>query len=73
MRYPETKSGPVISLAVDRNQDLWIATATGGNYHFTHGAWSKQNDALGKKARHPRNDDWGRRGERLVWLLQQPG
>jgi signal transduction histidine kinase/ligand-binding sensor domain-containing protein len=49
MQYPEEVVGPVISLAVDRNQDLWIATATGGNYHFTQGAWNKQNDALGKK------------------------
>ncbi len=28
---------------------LWISTATGGAYHFTHGTWSQQNDALGKK------------------------
>jgi signal transduction histidine kinase/ligand-binding sensor domain-containing protein len=48
-QYPEEVVGPVISLAVDRNRDLWIATATGGNYHFTQGAWNKQNDALGKK------------------------
>ena len=41
--------GPVISLAVDRNNELWISTATGGAYHFTQGTWSQQNDALGKK------------------------
>jgi signal transduction histidine kinase/ligand-binding sensor domain-containing protein len=49
MHYPEEELGPVISLAVDRNNDLWIHTATGGEYHLTQGSWSRQNDALGKK------------------------
>ena len=49
MPYPEEELGPVISLAVDRNHDLWISTATGGTYHFTQGAWSRQNEILGKK------------------------
>ncbi len=49
MHYPEEELGPVISLAVDRNNDLWIHTATGGDYHLTHGSWSRQNDVLGKK------------------------
>ena len=49
VHYPEAELGPVISLAVDRNDELWISTAAGGTYHFTHGAWSRQNDALGKK------------------------
>jgi hypothetical protein len=49
MHYPEEELGPVISLAVDRNNDLWIHTATGGDYHLTQGSWSRQNDALGKK------------------------
>jgi signal transduction histidine kinase/ligand-binding sensor domain-containing protein len=49
MHYPEEEVGPVISLAVDRNNDLWISTATGGAYHFTQGVWSRQNEALGKK------------------------
>ena len=49
MHYPEEELGPVISLAVDRNNDLWIHTATGGDYHLTRGSWSRQNDALGKK------------------------
>ena len=49
MHYPEEEVGPVISLAVDRNNDLWISTATGGAYHFTQGTWNKQNEALGKK------------------------
>ena len=48
MPYPE-QLGPVISLAVDRNDELWISTATGGTYHFTRGTWSKQNEALGRK------------------------
>jgi signal transduction histidine kinase/streptogramin lyase len=49
MPYPEDRVGPVISLAVDRNNDLWVSTATGGAYHYTHGTWSRQNEALGKK------------------------
>ena len=49
MHYPEDEVGPVISLAIDRNNDLWISTASGGAYHFTHGSWSNQNEALGKK------------------------
>jgi signal transduction histidine kinase/ligand-binding sensor domain-containing protein len=49
MRYPEKEVGPVISLAVDRNHDLWISTATGGVYHFAQGTWNRQNEILGKK------------------------
>ena len=47
--YPEEKVGPVISLAFDRNNDLWITTGIGGAYRFSHGEWSRQNEALGKK------------------------
>ena len=49
MPYPEKEVGPVISLAVDRNHDLWISTATGGVYHFAQGTWNRQNEILGKK------------------------
>jgi signal transduction histidine kinase/ligand-binding sensor domain-containing protein len=49
MHYPEEQVGPIISLAVDRHNDLWISTATGGAYHFTDGRWINQNAALGKK------------------------
>jgi signal transduction histidine kinase len=49
LHYPESETGPVISLAVDRNDDPWISTAIGGTYHFSHGVWSRQNEALGKK------------------------
>jgi signal transduction histidine kinase/ligand-binding sensor domain-containing protein len=47
--YPEKDLGPVISLAIDRNHDLWISTATGGAYHFAKGKWNRQNEILGKK------------------------
>src|SRR5260221_13368232 len=47
--YPEEKVGPVVSLAFDRNNDLWITTGIGGAYHFRHGEWTRQNEALGKK------------------------
>jgi ligand-binding sensor domain-containing protein len=49
MHYPEDVVGPILSLAVDRNNDLWISTATGGTYHLTGGQWINQNEALGKK------------------------
>jgi signal transduction histidine kinase/ligand-binding sensor domain-containing protein len=49
MPYREDQIGPIISLAVDRNNDVWISTATGGAYHYTLGTWSRQNEALGKK------------------------
>jgi signal transduction histidine kinase/ligand-binding sensor domain-containing protein len=49
MHYPEEEVGPVISLALDRNHDLWISTATGGTYHYAAGVWNRQNDVLGKK------------------------
>ena len=47
--YPEEKVGPVISLAFDRNDDVWITTAIGGTYRSSHGEWSRQNEALGKR------------------------
>jgi signal transduction histidine kinase/ligand-binding sensor domain-containing protein len=49
MHYPEKQFGPVISLAVDRNADLWINTAAGGTYRFSGGNWTKQDEALGRK------------------------
>ena len=49
LRYPEEETGPVISLAVDRNGDPWISTAIGGTYRFSHGEWNRQNETLGKK------------------------
>jgi signal transduction histidine kinase/ligand-binding sensor domain-containing protein len=49
MHYPEEVVGPIISLAIDRNNDLWISTATGGAFHFMGGQWINQNAALGKK------------------------
>ena len=49
LHYPADKTGPVISLAVDRNNDLWISTASGGTYRFSHGVWSRENEVLGKR------------------------
>jgi signal transduction histidine kinase/ligand-binding sensor domain-containing protein len=49
MHYPEKQLGPIISLAVDRNGDLWINTAAGGTYRFSGGNWIKQDRALGRK------------------------
>ena len=49
MHYPEEELGAVISLAVDRNNELWISTATGGTYRLSGGVWKKQNEALERK------------------------
>src|SRR5262249_37347054 len=49
LNYPEEKVAPVISLAFDRNDALWITTAIGGAYRFSHGEWSRENEALGKR------------------------
>ncbi len=49
MPYPEKELGPVISLAVDRNHDLWINTAAGGTYRLVGGKWSRQDQELGRK------------------------
>jgi len=49
LSYPEEKVGPVVSLAFDRNNDLWITTGIGGAYRFSHGEWTQQDEALGKK------------------------
>ena len=73
MHYPEDEVGPVISLAVDRNNELWINTATGGTYHLTQGNWNRQERSAGQKAGHSGSDGRRRRGKRLVWLLQLPG
>jgi signal transduction histidine kinase/ligand-binding sensor domain-containing protein len=50
VRYPENEFGPVMSLALDRNNDLWINTAAGGTYRLTSGRWIREDQALGRKA-----------------------
>jgi signal transduction histidine kinase/ligand-binding sensor domain-containing protein len=49
MRVPEDELGPVIALAVDRKNFLWINTAAGGTYQFTDGKWQREDGALGRK------------------------
>jgi signal transduction histidine kinase/ligand-binding sensor domain-containing protein len=49
MPYPEDDLGTIIAVAVDRNGDLFVNTATGGTYHLRGELWEKQNEALGKK------------------------
>jgi len=71
MHYPEDEVGPVISLAVDRNNDLWISTASGGA--SIHARFLAQSESsAGQEAWHPRHDD-GRRGGTSGWLLQLRG
>ncbi|MGC2401940.1 MAG: two-component regulator propeller domain-containing protein, partial [Acidobacteriaceae bacterium] len=49
VRYPEDEFGPVMSLAVDRNHDLWINTAAGGTYRLTAGRWIREDQTLERK------------------------
>jgi signal transduction histidine kinase/ligand-binding sensor domain-containing protein len=46
---PEDEFGPVMSLAVDRHNELWINTTAGGTYHLTGGQWKREDAALGRK------------------------
>ena len=73
MHYPEDEMGPVISLAVDRNNELWLSTASGGAYHFMQGSWRNQNKALGKKPGILGTMTGDEAGKCLVWLLQLRG
>jgi len=49
LHYPEEDLDAVVSVAVDRHNDPWITARSGRVYHFSGGAWSNQNQALGKK------------------------
>jgi signal transduction histidine kinase/ligand-binding sensor domain-containing protein len=49
LHYPEEKLESVVFVATDRNNDPWITTSSGRAYHFINGAWSGQNETLGKK------------------------
>lgn len=50
VHYPGEETLPVVSLAVDRNNDVWIMTRDGDTYKRTTGTWEKQNQAMGKRA-----------------------
>ena len=39
----------MLFVAVDRNNDPWITTSSGRAYRLSDGAWSDQNEVLGKK------------------------
>lgn len=49
--YPNQSVVSVVTLAVDRNNDLWISTPGDGTYQLVHGSWVNQNHALGKTPR----------------------
>ncbi len=53
MHYPEDEFGPVMSLAVDRNHDLWINTAAGGTYRLTRWPLEPGRSGAGQKAWRP--------------------
>jgi signal transduction histidine kinase/ligand-binding sensor domain-containing protein len=48
VHYPEEKMARIVSLAVDRNNEPWINIRPGTTFHFTHGTWKNENEAIGK-------------------------
>jgi len=49
LHYPGEDLDEAVSIATDRNNDPWITTRSGKAWRFSNGAWSNQNEALGKK------------------------
>ncbi len=49
LHYPDEELDSVLFVAVDRNNDPWITTASGHAYHLAAGSWSDQTESLGKK------------------------
>ena len=49
VHYPDEDLDAVVSVATDRNDEPWILTRGGKVYHFSNGAWSNQNKALGRR------------------------
>ncbi|HMD48982.1 MAG TPA: hypothetical protein VKG79_07785, partial [Bryobacteraceae bacterium] len=49
VHYPDQDLDAVVSVATDRNNEPWILTRGGKVSHFSNGAWSNQNKALGRK------------------------
>jgi signal transduction histidine kinase/ligand-binding sensor domain-containing protein len=48
VHYPEEKMARIVSLAIDRNNEPWINLRPGTTFHFTHGIWRNENEAIGK-------------------------
>ena len=53
VHYPEEQAQSVISLAVDRNKDLWINLRQFGVFRLSGKTWSNENQALGKAPSDP--------------------
>jgi signal transduction histidine kinase/ligand-binding sensor domain-containing protein len=49
LHYPKESLEAIASLAVDRNNDVWISTLWANVYHLDHGEWIPQNQTLGKR------------------------
>jgi signal transduction histidine kinase len=47
--HPDQGLARIVSMAVDRNDELWINMRPGQTYHLTHGGWKTENEALGKR------------------------
>ena len=49
VHYPHENAQAVVSLAVDRNNELWIALRQLGIFHLSHGKWINEDAAIGKE------------------------
>ena len=49
VHYPREKEQAVVSLAVDRNNELWIALRQLGIFHLSNGKWVNEDAAIGKE------------------------
>jgi signal transduction histidine kinase/ligand-binding sensor domain-containing protein len=47
--HPDQNLERIVSMAIDRNDELWVLMRPGQTYHLTHSGWRMENDALGKK------------------------
>ena len=49
VHYPGEEQALVVSSGVDRNSELWISRIGPETFHLSHGAWARENQALGRK------------------------
>jgi signal transduction histidine kinase/ligand-binding sensor domain-containing protein len=49
VHHPDQGLARIVSMAVDRNDELWINMRPGQTYHLTRSGWRMENEALGKR------------------------
>jgi signal transduction histidine kinase/ligand-binding sensor domain-containing protein len=50
IHYPDEKTAPVVSVAVDRNDEPWINLRSGLTFHRSRGVWINEGATLAKKS-----------------------